>query len=135
MPPAVANGDPVAGGYGRFSSKEFRPVEGFTGILHGHPFVLDFYKRYPDGLYVGIRYDRRTVYFGAGPAPLFDVLNFTGNWVVLGTPTLGAYEGYNLVTGAPFPGHSAPLKGYPGLGTPRRVLGLPGLTVSPVIPY
>ena len=130
VPPAVAPG------YHGFSSKDFRPVEGFTGILHGHPFVLEFYARALHGLYVGIRYNARTVYFGTGPAPAFDVLNFTGNWVVLGTPSAGAYIVYNLVTGRLLVATAriAALKGYRGLGTPRRVLGLPGLDVSPNIP-
>jgi hypothetical protein len=86
---------------------------------------------------LGINYNHHTVYFGHGPAPVFDVLNFTGNWVVLGAPSAGAYMAFNLVTGHSLVNtHQVVLmKGYQGLGTPSHVLGLSGSLISPNIPY
>lgn len=135
--PAVALGYHNLGQRLTFQPSKFIPVEGFAGSLHGRPFVLDFYAHYPEGLDVGINYNHHTVYFGHGPAPVFDVLNFTGNWVVLGAPSAGAYMAFNLVTGHSLVNtHQVVLmKGYQGLGTPSHVLGLSGSLISPNIPY
>nr|WP_243148208.1 hypothetical protein [Sulfobacillus thermotolerans] len=120
-----------------FSSQTYHRVEGFTGILDSHPFVLDFYQDSPVGLFVGVSYNGHPVYFGPGPAPVFDVLNFTGTDVVLGTPSAGAYMALNLVTGHPIVSTRAvvALKGYSGLTAPSHILGLPTATYPVDIPY
>lgn len=117
-----------------FTAATYRPVEGFTGQLHGHPFVLDIYQDYPVGLFVGVRYNHRTVYFGYGPSPVFGVLNFTGNWVVLGSPPSGQYMAINLITGRRS-SDAVTLKGYRGLRAPQYVGGLAGLQVPSRVPY
>lgn len=120
-----------------FSIQTYHRVEGFTGTLDGHPFVLDFYQDYPVGLFVGISYNGHPVYFGSGPAPVFDVLNFTGPDVVLGMPSAGAYMALNLVTGRPIVStrELVALKGYSGLTAPSHILGLPTVTYPIDIPY
>ncbi|PSR27722.1 MAG: hypothetical protein C7B47_07615 [Sulfobacillus thermosulfidooxidans] len=57
---------------------------------------------------------------------MFNVLNFTGSWVVLGTPSAAAYEAINLTSGRTIvnPEQAAQLKGYTGLGLPSHILGL-----------
>ncbi|WP_242939527.1 hypothetical protein [Sulfobacillus thermosulfidooxidans] len=108
-----------------FSPSHFTLVESFTGLLKTHPFVLDFYQN-SAGLFVGINYNHHPVFFGPGPAPVFNVLNFTGSWVVLGTPSAAAYEAINLTSGRTIvnPEQAALLKGYTGLGLPSHILGL-----------
>ncbi len=120
-----------------FSDHTDHRLEGFTGTLNGHPFILDFYEDYPVGDVVGVSYNSRPVYFGNGPAAVFDVLNFTGNTVVLGSPTVGAYMALNLVTGQSMvnPSQVVPLKGYQGLTAPSHILGLPGTHYPVGVPY
>jgi len=120
-----------------FNSAKYTPVEGLSGQLNGHPFVLDFYQRARVGLFVGVRYNYHTVYFGYGPSPVFYLLNFTGNSVVLGSPSAGQYMAINLTNGRQTvnPQDVVPMKGYRGLGVPSHVLGLGGQPISPLIPY
>lgn len=120
-----------------FSAQTDHRVEGFRGMLEGHPFVLDFYQDAPVGLFVGVSYNGHAVYFGPGPAPVFDVLNFTGTDVVLGTPSAGAYMALNLVSGHPIVStrEVVALKGYSGLTTPSHIPGLPTTAYSVAIPY
>lgn len=56
-----------------YSSKDAQ-IEGFSGILDGHPFVLAFYNNAPEGLLVAVSYNHRPVYFGYGPSAVFSVL-------------------------------------------------------------
>jgi hypothetical protein len=120
-----------------FSSHTYHRVEGFTGLLDGRPFVLDFYQHYPVGLFVGLSYNGHPVYFGSGPAPVFDVLNFTGPDVVLGMPSAGAYMALNVMTGHPLVSTRTvvALKGYSGLTAPAHILGLPAAIYPVDIPY
>lgn len=138
-PQALPNGytDGPAASHSTFSTTTYHRVEGFGGSLEGHRFTLDFYTDYPDGLFVGANYNGRPVYFGPGPAPVFDVLNFTGSDVVLGSPSAGAYMALNLVAGMPVFSvrEVVPLKGYAGLGAPPHILGLPTTGDSVTIPY
>ncbi|AEJ39715.1 hypothetical protein TPY_1532 [Sulfobacillus acidophilus TPY] len=55
-----------------------------------------------------------------------NILNFTGDWVVVGTPSAGAYEAINLMSGQTItnPAAAAQMKGYRGLGLPSHILGL-----------
>lgn len=135
--PAVPRGFTDAAQHLTFTPAQYQPVEGFVGQLHGHPFVLDFYAQSRVGLFVGVQYNHRPVYFGYGPSAVFDLLNFTGDSVVLGSPAAGQYMAVNLMTGQQTtnPQTVVPLKGYRGLGVPRYVLGLKGHRISPVIPY
>ncbi|POB09706.1 hypothetical protein CO251_14490 [Sulfobacillus sp. hq2] len=77
------------------------------------------------------------MYFGPGPSPVFSVINFTGDEVVLGNPAAGSYMAINLMTGQRTVNLSAvlSLKGYPGIGLPSHILGLPGTHYSPQIAY
>ncbi|WP_242968629.1 hypothetical protein [Sulfobacillus sp. hq2] len=120
-----------------FSSKAFVPLEGFSGYLDGHSFVFDIYQNYPNGLVLGASYHHVPVYFGPGPSPVFSVINFTGDEVVLGNPAAGSYMAINLMTGQRTVNLSAvlSLKGYPGIGLPSHILGLPGTHYSPQIAY
>ncbi|PSR33996.1 MAG: hypothetical protein C7B46_07705 [Sulfobacillus benefaciens] len=81
-------------------------------------------------------YNGHPIYFGSGPAPVFDVLNFTGTDVVLGMPSAGAYMALNLVTGRPIVStrEVVALKGYSGLTVPSHILGLPTVTYPVDIP-
>lgn len=134
IPSALPNG--FAAHHSTFSTQTYHPVEGFTGTLKGHSFALEFYEKASVGLFVGLRYHGQPVYFGPGPDPVFDVLNFTGADVVLGTPSAGAYMALNLVTGHAItnPQQVVPLKGYAGLTAPDHVLGLPGTTYPVTVP-
>lgn len=120
-----------------FSPSVYHRVEGFSGTLAGHPFVVDIYSGYPSGLFVGVSYNHQPVLFAAGPAPVFDILNFTGDWMVLGSPSAGAYEAINLTNGHTLTQASqvVPLKGYEGLAPPTNILGLPGIQQSAAVPY
>jgi hypothetical protein len=135
--PAVAPGFTDSAQHLTFSPRQYAPVEGFSGQLQGHPFVLDFYQQSRIGLFVGVQYNHRTVYFGYGPSPVFYILNFTGNSVVLGNPAGGQYMAINLISGRQTvnPQDVVPMKGYRGLGLPNHVLGLSGQPISPRIAY
>lgn len=137
MVSAVPSGFTDAAQHLTFNPAKYSPVEGLSGQLHGHPFVLDLYQQARVGLFVGVRYNHHTVYFGYGPSPVFDMLNFTGNWVVLGAPSAGQYMAINLTNGKQIvnPQDVVPMKGYRGLGVPNHVLGLSGQPISPRIPY
>jgi len=136
-PPAIPAGYVGVHLAGAFSSGTYHRVEGFTGILAGHPFIVDLYSGYPSGLFIGVNYNHQPVLFAAGPAPVFDVLNFTGDWMVLGDPAAGAYEAINLTSGRVVTRLSQviPLKGYSGLTPPPDILGLPGIQQSVTVPY
>ncbi len=136
-PQALPNGFRSASSHDTFSAQVYHPVEGFGGLLDGHPFVLDFYQDSSVGIFVGASYNGQPTYFGPGPAPMFDVLNFTGTDVVLGMPSAGAYMALNLVTGHPIVStrEVVALKGYSGLTAPSHILGLPTTTYSIDIPY
>jgi hypothetical protein len=95
---------------------------------------LDVYQDYPVGQFVGVQHNHQTVYFGYGPGPVFDILNFTGNWVVLGSPASGQYMAINLTTGRQSSDPVA-LKGYGGLRPPGHVLGLAGRPIPSHVPY
>lgn len=68
---------------------------------------------------------------------MFDVLNFTGDGLVIGSPSAGAHEAFNLMTGHVLSRLSqvVPLKGYRGLSAPAHVLGLPGTPYPVAVPY
>ncbi len=119
-----------------FSPRTYPSVEGFSGILRGHPFILDICHEAAVGLFVGLRYNGQPVYFAAGPAPVFDVLNFTGTDVVFGTPSAGAYMALNLITGHPIVNlkQVVPLKGYTGLMAPDHSLGVPITNWAATVP-
>lgn len=120
-----------------FANPTFTPIEGFAGTLNGKKFVLDFYSNKPNGIAVGINYNNKPVYFGFGPSPMFDVLNFTGENVVLGSSSTGSYMAINLVTGNvnTNPSQVVSIKGYSGINPPNYVLGLPGTQYPVTIPY
>lgn len=127
-PSAVPNGYHAPSGQTlTFSSQTFKPIEGFSGILDGRPFVVDFYKD-PQGQSVAVNYNHQPVYFGYGPSPVFRVLNFTGQDVVLGNATAGTYLAINITTGFRIMNNSAAisLKGFTGNNAPSHVLGLNG---------
>jgi hypothetical protein len=109
-----------------FAPSQYPLVESFSGRLQEHPFILDFYQN-ANGMFVGVSYNHHPVFFGPGPVPTLNILNFTGDWVVLGTPSAGAYEAINLKSGHTIinPEQAAQLKGYHGLGLPAHILGLP----------
>lgn len=124
-----------------FSPVTYHPVEGFTGLLDGHPFVLDFYHNATPssaGTYVGIRYDHHPVYFGYGPTVGFAILAFKQDAVVLGNMSSGNYMVLNLMTGQVSPSASeaenTALNGYSSLIPPTHILGLPGTDYSINIP-
>ncbi|NMP23703.1 hypothetical protein HIJ39_15270 [Sulfobacillus sp. DSM 109850] len=72
-----------------------------------------------------------------GPSAVFDVLNFTGNQVVLGNTAAGTYMAINLQTGHTItnPSDVVPLKGFTGLVAPPDILGLPETHDLVTIPY
>lgn len=122
--------NPMPSGYRGVDGEIYQPTsdrleESIAGRLKGNPFVLDFYLNSPNGLTIGITYNHHPVFFGAGPSPTFDVLNFTGDAVILGAPSASAYEGYNLVTGKVIVHNMAVLKGYSYIGVPSHMLGIP----------
>ena len=137
MVSAVPSGFTDAAQHLTFNPAKYTPVEGLSGQLNGHPFVLDFYQQARVGLFVGVRYNHHTVYFGYGPSPVFSMLNFTGNSVVLGSPSAGQYMAINLINGRQTvkPQDVVSMKSYRGLGVPNHVLGLSGQPISPLIPY
>ncbi len=47
-----------------FSTQTYHRVEGFGGMLDGHPFVLDFYQ--DSGLFVGASYNGHPIYTPLG---------------------------------------------------------------------
>ncbi|CAB1128943.1 protein of unknown function [Candidatus Hydrogenisulfobacillus filiaventi] len=116
-----------------FSSSRFPLAESFSGRLAGHPFILDFYRNSQGG-FIGVRYNSRPVYFGPGPVPTLSILNFTGPWVVVGTPSAVAYEAINPTSGSTInnPQQAARMKRYRGLGEPSHILGLPANNRWPV---
>lgn len=120
-----------------YSAKTFRPDEAFSGTLQGHPFELAIYEDYPQGLAIGVSYNHQPLYFGYGPSAVFDVLNFTGDQVVLGNPSAGTYMAVNLTNGAisTDPAIINTLKGYQGLGLPSHILGLPETNFPTTVPY
>jgi hypothetical protein len=120
-----------------YSNTKFQTVEEFTGTLKGKSFMLDFYREPSDGIAVGVSYDHRPVYFGWGPAPQFNILNFTGSDVVLGSPAAGAYLAIDLISGQLITKTEqvVALKGYQGLQPPKDILGLPGSHYSIRIPH
>lgn len=137
-PQAIPNGfHSPADQHLTFSNHTYHRVEGFVGTLNGHSFILDFYQDDPVGLFVGVQYNGQPVYFGTGAGSVFDVLNFTSNMVVLGSPAAGNYMALNLVTGQPLYQFSqvVPLKGYHGLTAPADILGLPNTQYPVAIPY
>ena len=136
-PVAISKGYKGAQPNMTFSNQKFLPIEGFTGTLHGKKFVLDFYSNQPNGIVIGVRYNNKPVYFGFGPSPMFDVLNFTGDNVVLGSPSAGAYMTMNLVTGKVDTNTSqvVSMKGYSGITPPKYVLGLSNTKYPITIPY
>lgn len=137
IPPAIPAGFSRSRSSPSFSARTYHLVEGFTGTLAGHPFILDIYADPSRGLFIGLNYNHRPLRFGPGPSPVFDVLNFTGDWLVVGSPSAGAYEALNLVTGRALyrARQVVPLKGYRGLAAPQHVLGLAGIQAPVAIPY
>ena len=137
-PPAIPNGfQSPPGQQLTFSASRYHRVEGFTGRLHGHSFVLDFYQEPHVGLFVGVQYQGHPRYFGYGPSPVFRVINFTQNTVILGNSAAGTYMALNLLNGqqTTHPSQVVPLKGYSGLTGPAYILGLPGTHYPTTIPY
>lgn len=124
-----------------FAPSTYHVVEGFSGTLGGHPFVLDFYQNTQPssaGLYMGIEYNQHPVYFGDGPAAGFDVLAFKQDSVVLGNMAQGTYMVMNLETGQQnlnaVNSEAGALDGYTKSTPPPRILGLPGTNYPVSIP-
>ncbi|WP_230087835.1 hypothetical protein [Alicyclobacillus mali (ex Roth et al. 2021)] len=120
-----------------YLSKYFHDVEDFTGTIGGKPFALGFYDDRPNGIAIGLSYNHHPVYFGWGPTPIFDVLKFVGESVIVGTPSAGAYEALNLQNGDVVTQTSQvmSLYGVHNLQTPQYILGLPGDRYPVQIPY
>ncbi|WP_219930721.1 hypothetical protein [Sulfoacidibacillus thermotolerans] len=136
MPKAISNGYTDQQTKLTYSKNKFQAVESFTGILNNKTFILDFYKSASNGIAVGISYNHQPVYFGWGPSPVFDILHFVGDNVLLGSPSAGAYMAINLVNGQLITNTEeiVALKGYSGLQPPKYILGLPGTHYSIQIP-
>lgn len=119
-----------------YSKSKFRSIKAFTGILDNKIFVLEFYKNNLNGISVGVSYNNQPVYFGWGPTPEFNILNFTGNDVVLGSPSAGAYIAINLTNGQLITNTAqvVALKGYRSLQGPKYILGIPETHYSVQIP-
>lgn len=141
-PPAIPQGfkSPASQNL-TFAPSTYHVVEGFSGALGGHPFVLDFYlNTQPSsaGLYMGIEYNQHPVYFGDGPAVGFDVLAFNQDAVVLGNMAQGTYMVMNLETGQQnlnaVNSEAVALDGYTKSTPPPQILGLPGTNYPVSIP-
>lgn len=141
-PPAIPQGfkSPASQNL-TFAASTYHVVEGFSGALGGHPFVLDFYQNTQPssaGLYMGIEYNQHPVYFGDGPAMGFDVLAFKQDSVVLGNMAQGTYMVMNLETGQQdlnaVNSEAVALDGYSKSTPPPRILGLPGTNYPVSIP-
>ncbi len=124
-----------------FSPTIYHTVEGFSGKLHGHTFVVDFYQDTAPssaGLYVGVEYHQHPVYFGYGPAATFQILAFNGDNVVLGNMTQGTYMVLNLMTGQQnlqaTMSEAQALPGYTQSTPPKQILGLSGTHYATNIP-
>lgn len=68
VPPAIPAGFSASPVSTPFSSSAYHRVEGFTGMLGGHPFIVDMYTGYPS-LFVGVNYNHRPLLFSASPHP------------------------------------------------------------------
>lgn len=132
---ALPTGFKAAGQNLTFSTTAYHRVEGFTGTLEGHPFVLDFYQN-TQGLFVGIQYNQLPTYFGYGPAAGFDVLAFNKDTVVLGNMAQGTYMAINLLTGqqSAILSEATALNGYMKSTPPAHIFGLPGTNYPVTIP-
>ncbi|MDP9729311.1 hypothetical protein FY534_14325 (plasmid) [Alicyclobacillus sp. TC] len=136
MPNAIPNGYTDQHTQLTYSQNKFQKVESFTGTLNHKIFILDFYKSPSNGIAIGVSYNSEPVYFGWGPSPMFDILHFVGDNVLLGSPSVGAYMGINLINGQLITKTKevVALKGYSGLQPPKYILGLPGTHYSIQIP-
>ncbi|MDP9727447.1 hypothetical protein [Alicyclobacillus tolerans] len=128
MPNAIPNGYTDQHTQLTYYRNKFQKIESFTGTLHHKTFILDFYNSIPNGIAVGVSYNHQPVYFGWGPSPVFDILHFVGDSILLGSPSAGAYMAINLMNGhlMTHTKQIVKLKGYSGLQPPKYILGLPG---------
>jgi len=128
LPPAVFN-DYQNVEEGLIFSSKYVALEAISGQIHGYKFVLEVYEKSCQGLFIGVRYDHHTVYFGYGPSAWFQLLAFTGEAVLLGNPSSGMYMRIDLATGSESTENGGVFKNQPMLFPPNRILGLPGLRI------